>query len=136
MRQRYRTNFHSVFLLQYHMIFVIKYRRKVIDNEISIRLREIFEYIGVNYKIEVIEFNHDGDHLHILFESEPKSELTKFINAYKSASSRLIKKEFPRLREQLWKEAFWSRSFFLATTGGVTIETLKQYVENQGKNNK
>jgi putative transposase len=118
------------------MIFVIKYRKKVIDNEIAIRLREIFEYIGENYKIEIIEFNHDEDHLHVLFEAEPKSELTKFINAYKSASSRLIKKEFPRLREKLWKEAFWSRSFFLATIGGVTIETLKQYVENQGKNNK
>lgn len=136
MKRKYRTNFHSVFLLQYHMIFVIKYRKKVIDNEIAIRLREIFEYIGENYKIEIIEFNHDEDHLHVLFEAEPKSELTKFINAYKSASSRLIKKEFPRLREKLWKEAFWSRSFFLATIGGVTIETLKQYVENQGKNNK
>ncbi len=118
------------------MIFVIKYRRKVITSDIAHRLREIFENIAINYKIRIIEFNHDIDHLHVLFQSEPKSELTKFINAYKSASSRLIKKEFPEIRTKLWKEAFWSRSFFLATTGGVGIEVLKEYVENQGNNNR
>jgi len=114
---------------------VTKYRRQVIDDEICKRLREIFEYIAnkEQYKLKIIEFNHDKDHLHILFKAEPKSEISKFINAYKSASSRLIKKEFPRVKEKLWKEYFWSRSFFLATTGGVTLEVLKQYVESQGK---
>ena len=134
----YDTNNHSVYLLQYHLILVVKYRRKVITDNICKRLKEIFEYIAVKnqYKLKVIEFNHDTDHLHILFKAEPKSELSKFINAYKSASSRLIKKEFPEVKEKLWKDAFWSRSFFLATTGGVTLEVLKQYVEDQGKNNR
>ena len=138
MKSIYDTNKHSVFLLQYHLILVIKYRREVIDDKVCNRLREIFEYIGAKeqYKLKIIEFNHDKDHLHILFKAEPKSELSKFINAYKSASSRLIKKEFPKVKQKLWKEAFWSRSFFLATTGGVTLEVLRQYVENQGKNNK
>lgn len=138
MKKIYDTNNHSVFLLQYHLIFVVKYRKKVINNAIRNRLQEIFSEIGSKeqYKLSVVEFNHDGDHVHILFKAEPKSELSKFINAYKSASSRLIKKEFPQIKSNLWREAFWSRSFFLATTGGVTIEVLKQYVENQGKNNK
>jgi putative transposase len=135
MKAIYDTNNHSVFLLQYHLILVTKYRRQVIDNEICKRLKEIFEYIAIKdqYKLKIIEFNHDKDHLHILFKAEPKSEISKFINAYKSASSRLIKKEFPKAKEKLWKEYFWSRSFFLATTGGVTLEVLKQYVESQGK---
>ena len=135
MKAIYDTNNHSVFLLQYHLILVTKYRREVIDNEICKRLKEIFEYIAIKdqYKLKIIEFNHDKDHLHILFKAEPKSEISKFINAYKSASSRLIKKEFPKIKEKLWKEYFWSRSFFLATTGGVTLEVLKQYVESQGK---
>ena len=135
MKTIYDTNNHSVFLLQYHLILVTKYRREVIDNEICKRLKEIFEYIAIKdqYKLKIIEFNHDKDHLHILFKAEPKSEISKFINAYKSASSRLIKKEFPKVKEKLWKEYFWSRSFFLATTGGVTLEVLKQYVETQGK---
>lgn len=138
MKPTYDTNNHSVFLLQYHLILVVKYRRKVIDDQICNRLKEIFAYIGEKeqYKLEVIEFNHDQDHLHILFKAEPKSEISKFINAYKSASSRLIKNEFPSIKQKLWKEAFWSRSFFLATTGGVTLEVLKKYVEDQGKNNK
>jgi len=135
MKAIYDTNNHSVFLLQYHLILVVKYRRQVINDVICNRLKEIFEYIGTKeqYKLKVVEFNHDIDHLHILFKAEPKSEISKFLNAYKSASSRLIKKEFPHIKQQLWKEAFWSRSFFLVTTGGVTLEVLKKYVENQGK---
>lgn len=134
MKIEYDTNQHSVFLLQYHLIFVVKYRRQVIDDRICARLREIFEYIAKSprYAITIIEFNHDKDHLHILFKSQPKSDLVAFINAYKSASSRLIKKEFPSIRKYLWREYFWSRSYFLASTGGVTLETLKKYVENQG----
>lgn len=138
MKTIYDTNKHSVYLLQYHLILVVKYRKKVITDEICNRLKEIFEYIGEKeqYKLKIIEFNSDIDHLHILFKAEPKSELKKFINAYKSASSRLIKKEFPKIKKNLWKEAFWSRSFFLATTGGVTLDVLKKYVENQGSNNR
>jgi transposase IS200-family protein len=71
--------------------------------------------------------------LHILFKAHPNSELSKFINAYKSATSRLIKKEFPEVKEQLWADSFWSKSFLLATTGGVTLDTLKQYIETQGE---
>lgn len=134
MKTKYDTNQHSVFLLQYHLIFVVKYRRAVINDKICARLREIFEYIAKSprYALQIIEFNHDKDHLHILFKSQPKSDLVAFINAYKSASSRLIKKEFPSIRQYLWREYFWSRSYFLASTGGVTLETLKKYVENQG----
>mgnify|MGYP003295881009 CR=1 FL=1 len=90
------SNNHSVFLMYYHLVLVTKYRRNVIDENISQRLREIFEYIAVNYNISVIEWNDDKDHIHILFKAQPNSELSKFINAYKSASSRLIKKEYPR----------------------------------------
>ena len=126
------NNNHSVFSMYYHLILVTKYRRKVIDKTISERLKEIFEYIAVNYNISVIEWNDDEDHIHILFKAQPNSELSKFINAYKSASSRLIKKEYPEIKSKLWKEYFWSRSFCLITTGGVTIDVIKQYIESQG----
>jgi putative transposase len=76
--------------MYYHLVLVVKYRRKVIDE-------------------------------------------SKFINAYKSASSRLIKKEYPQIRKYLWKEYFWSRSFCLLTTGGVPIEVIKRYIESQGE---
>lgn len=127
------TNLHSVFSLNYHLILVVKYRRKVINDEISDRLKAIFERIAKDYNITVIEWNHDKDHVHILFKAEPNSPLSKFINAYKSASSRLIKKEHPSIREKLWKEYFWSRSYCLISTGGAPIEVIKQYIQSQGE---
>ncbi|EMF0063419.1 IS200/IS605 family transposase, partial [Enterococcus hirae] len=66
----------------------------------------------------------------------PKTELTKFINAYKSASSRLIKRDFPKVKQFLWKEMFWSKSFCLLTTGGAPIDVIKKYIQNQGNNHK
>lgn len=125
------SNHHSVFLLHYHLVLVVKYRRKVFDDIVSARAREIFEYIAPKYGITVEEWNHDMDHVHVLFRAQPKSELSKFINAYKSASSRLLKQEFPQIRQKLWKEYFWSRSFCLLTTGGAPIEVVRRYIENQ-----
>lgn len=127
------TNAHSVFSLHYHLILVVKYRRQVFTDEISNRAKEIFEYIAPTYKIELVEWNHDKDYVHVLFKGQPKTELSKFINAYKSASSRLLKKEFPNIRQKLWKEMFWSRSFCLLSSGGAPIEVIHQYIENQGK---
>lgn len=127
------SNNHSVFLLYYDLVLVVKYRRKVIDDAISNRLKEIFEYIQSNYNITLQEWNHDKDHVHILFKAHPNSEISKFLNSYKSASSRLIKKEFPQIRKSLWKEYFWSKSFCLLTTGGAPIDIIKKYIESQGK---
>ena len=117
----------------YHLVLVTKYRREVIDDTVSNRLREIFEYIAPTYNISLQEWNQDKDHVHILLKGQPNTELSKFINAYKSASSRLIKKEYPQIREFLWKEYFWSRSFCLLTTGGAPVEVIKQYIESQGE---
>lgn len=128
-------NAHSVFCMYYHLVLVVKYRRKVIDDEISGRLREIFEAIAPNYGITCEEWNHDIDHVHIMFTAQPKSELSKFINAYKSASSRRIKNEFLSIRQKLWKEYFWNQSFCLLTTGGVPIDVIRQYIEDQGHKN-
>lgn len=126
------NNNHSVFALYYHLVLVVKYRRNVIDDIINDRLREMFEYISHGYNITLQEWNYERDHVHVLFKCHPNTELSKFINAYKSASSRLIKKEFPAVKNKLWKEYFWSRSFCLLTTGGVPIEIIKQYIESQG----
>ena len=94
-----QTNNHSVFEIYYHLVLVIKYRRKVIDNDISKRLWKIFDYVAPNYHICIKEWNHDKDHVHILFTARPDTDLVKFINAYKSSSSRIINRNFP-LSEQ------------------------------------
>lgn len=127
------NNAHSVFLLYYHLIMVTKYRRKVINDDISARGKEIFEYIAPNYGIILEEWNHDEDHVHVMFRAQPKSAISKFINAYKSASSRLLKKEYPEIREKLWKGAFWSQSFCLLTAGGAPAEVIREYIESHGE---
>ena len=126
-------NQHSVYLMYYHLIMVVKYRCKVIDNDISERAKEIFEYISEGYGITLEEWNHDKDHVHVMFRAKPSSELSKFINAYKSASSRLLKKEHPEIKDKLWKEAFWSQSYCLLTAGGAPIEVIREYIETQGE---
>ena len=126
-------NQHSVYLLYYHLIMVVKYRRKVIDDAISEQAKDLFVKIGENYGLVLEEWNHDIDHVHVMFRAKPQTELSKFINAYKSASSRLIKKEHPEIREKLWKEAFWSQSYCLLTTGGATIDVIRKYIETQGE---
>ena len=124
-------NNHPVFLMYYHLVLVIKYRKEVFDKFVSTRAREIFEHIAPNYNITLVEWNHDVDHLHILFKANPSSMLSKSISAYKSASSRLLKKEFEDVRRKLYKEHFWSRSYCLLTSGGAPIEVIRGYIKDQ-----
>ena len=106
------NNNHSVFCLYYHLVLVVKYlyyhlvlvvkyRRNVFTSEISTYAKEIFIRISKSYNIFLEEWNYDSDHVHIMFKAHPNSELSKFINAYKSASSRLIKRDFPEVRQKL-----------------------------------
>ena len=127
------SNNHSVFLLYYHLVLVVKYRRNVFDDDISDYAKDMFVRLSENYNITLAEWNHDVDHVHILFKAHPNTEMTKFINAYKSASSRLMKRDFPQVKKKLWKEMFWSRSFYLLTTGGSPIDVVKTYIENQSE---
>lgn len=127
------NNNHSVFAMYYHLVLCVKYRRKVFDDTISEYARSIFERLAPDYNITLLEWNHDVDHVHIMFKAQPNSALSKFINAYKSASSRLIKRDYPQIREKLWKEYFWSQSFCLLTTGGAPMEVIRKYIETQGE---
>lgn len=131
--QELDRNQHSVYLLYYHLIMVVKYRRKVINDPISKQAKELFEKIGEKYGIVLEEWNHDIDHVHVMLRAKPQTEMARFINAYKSASSRMIKKEHPEIKEKLWREAFWSQSYCLLTTGGATIEVIREYIETQGE---
>jgi len=122
---------HSVYRLTYHLVIVTKYRRQVINKEIFNRLIEIFNKNAINFDIELEESNFESDHIHVLFKAKPQTQLLKFINAYKSASSRLIKKEYSEIKKKLWKEVFWKIGYFISTTGGVNLEIVAKYVQNQ-----
>jgi len=127
---------HSVYSLQYHFVQCVKYRRKALVNPLVIDLlKQTVHNISKNFDVEILNIECDKDHFHMIFKSKPTLELTKYINTIKTISSREIRKDFPEVKNMLWKDAFWSRSYFLATTGQVTLDVLKKYVDNQGKNN-
>ena len=96
-------NQHSVYLLNHHLVMVVKYRRKVINDEISEYLKHRFVVIGQSYGIDLQEWNRNQDHVHVLFRATPHTEMAKFLNAYKSSSSRMVKKQFPEIKQYLWK---------------------------------
>lgn len=112
---------------------VVKYRRKVINDEISEYLKHHFVVVGQSYGINLQEWNHDIDHVHVLFRATPHTEIAKFLNAYKSSSSRMVKKLFPQIKNQLWKSAFWTQSYCLISTGGAPLEVIKKYIKSQGR---
>lgn len=118
----------AVFSLHYHFITVVKYRRKVFVTDAIIEcLKNVVEQVAT-----IIEQECGYDHLHILFKCKPTLNFKTFIQALKGRSARVLRAQYPDLlKDKLWGEHFWSPSYFLATTGNVTIDTLKEYIENQ-----
>ncbi|QGA54172.1 IS200/IS605 family transposase [Sulfolobus sp. E5-1-F] len=130
MRYRLNRNAHSVYSLYYHYVQVAKYRRKVFDNEEIVNfLKETIHEISNTFK--VIDIGVDKDHFHMLFKAKPTLDIPRYINAIKTITSREIQRKFPQVKEKLWKGHLWSPSYFLATSGQVTLE--ENYVESQGK---
>ena len=125
---------HRVYALSYHLIFVIKYRRKVLDEEILTYMKGRLETILQENNGSLIEFNGEADHVHVLFEISPDINLAHWVRGTKGALARKVRETFPEKLEKFHlTNSFWTDSYFIASTGGATIETLKQYVEDQGK---
>ena len=132
-----KSHFHAVYKLNYHLVLVTKYRHQCINKDMLARLREIFEEQCENWSIELLEFNGESDHVHLLLNAHPALDLSKLINSMKTVSSRLIRKEFAtHLKKYYWKPVFWTRAYCLLTCGGAPLEIIKQYIEKQDKPNK
>lgn len=132
MTSDYDKGFRSVYSLTAHVVFVTKYRRKVINKDIVKRLAVIFDEACSKWETQLIEFNGEEDHVHLLVRYHPQVQLSKFIANLKTVSSRLIRKEFGEYLDTIYKKpVFWTGSYFVASCGGVTVEQLKRYVEQQ-----
>lgn len=128
-------NAHSVYTLNYHLVQCIKYRRKALDfPEIIDELKQRTKNIANSYDIEIISMETDLDHIHILFKTKPQTDLLKFINNWKSATAKVLRRKFvTQLKNKLWGDSFWSDSYCLITTGQTTLDQVKKYVEGQGE---
>ena len=123
---------HCVFNLHIHLVFLTKYRRSVFTKAVLEDLKEIFASVCQDFEAELVEFDGEKDHVHLLINYPPKVSVSRLVNILKGVSSRLIrKKRYACIQDKLWAGALWSPSYFAASCGGAPISIIKQYIEQQ-----
>ena len=123
---------HCVFNFHIHLVFVTKYRRSVFTKAVLEDLKEIFASVCQDFEAELVEFDGEKDHVHLLINYPPKVSVSRLVNSLKGVSSRLIrKKRYACIQDKLWAGALWSPSYFAASCGGAPISIIKQYIEQQ-----
>jgi putative transposase len=128
----YRKGRHCIFAIHAHLVFVTKYRRGVFRKEHLDSLRRILADVCKDFDAELVEFNGEHDHVHLLVNYPPKVALSALVNSLKGVSSRLLRKEFGDFHPWLKRRGvLWSPSYFAASCGGAPIEILRQYIEQQ-----
>jgi putative transposase len=119
-------------MLHVYLVFVTKYRRDVFSKTILNDLKEIFESVCQDFEAELVEFDGEDDHVHLLVNYPPKVSIVKLVNNLKWVSSRMIhKKNYPSIKEKLLGGMLWSPSYFAASCGGAPLEIVKQYIQQQ-----
>ena len=123
---------HCVFMMHVHLVFVTKYRREVFTREILDELRGIFAGVCLDFEAQLVEFEGEDDHVHLLVTYPPKVSVSSLVNSLKGVSSRMIRKRnYVSIRKKLWGGALWSPSYFAGSCGGAPIEVIRQYVQQQ-----
>ena len=125
---------HCAYSIHLHFVFITKYRRKLINQEMLARLEEIFKQLCLKARSELLEFGGESDHVHLLIGLHPDNNISKFAGAIKAASSRLIRKEFSEIVNKFYrKPVFWSGSYSVISAGGAPLEVFQKYIRNQEK---
>ncbi|AFY67449.1 IS200/IS605 family transposase [Geitlerinema sp. PCC 7407] len=127
-----RKGSHSVFSIYLHLVFVTKYRQKVIDDSMLQTMTEVFQRVCVANKSKVIEVNGEPDHVHLLLDLHPDNNISQLVASLKGASSRIVRKQHSeRLASSYTKPVFWSSSYYVSSAGGAPLERIKQYIDEQ-----
>ena len=133
-KEPYHRHQHSCFLLQYHLVLVTKYRHPVFAEELKEAIETFTKHDFKKRAIIIMGINTDKDPIHILFDAPPNMNLATFINGFKSASSRYMRKTFSEeLSKYYWEPLFWSKSYFLCTVSERNTQLVQKYIQNQGK---
>lgn len=131
-KQQLAKAYHCVFLLHYHLVLVTKYRKWCITREMASFLEAQCRRLLSGLECELLEFNGEPDHVHLLFSATPSAHPVRLVNSLKTVTSRLARRQFAgHLSRYYWKPVFWSRSYCLITCGGAPLSVLKQYIEQQ-----
>ena len=129
----YRKTSHSVYDLKYHVVWITKYRKPVLRGEIARRLRELVRQTCATLDVYILSGHVAVDHVHLLVSVPPQISVSELMQRIKGRSSRRMLEEFGELSRQFWGRHFWARGYFAASSGNVTDELIKQYIESQGK---
>ena len=129
----YRKTAHSVFDLKYHLVWITKYRKPVLRGQIALRLRELVRQTCSTLDVYIVSGHVAVDHVHLLVSVPPQVSVSDLMQRIKGRSSRRLMEEFGEIRRQFWGQHLWARGYFAASTGNVTDEIIKQYIESQGQ---
>ena len=127
----YRKTSHSVYDLKYHIVWITKYRKPVLQGEIAVRVRELVRQTCATLDVYIVSGHVSKDHVHLLVSVPPKVSVSELVKRLKGRSSRRMMEEYNELRRQFWGRHLWARGYFAASTGNVTDEIIKQYIESQ-----
>ena len=130
MREKSSTG-HSLYDLKYHFVWVTKQRKPVLNGSVGLRLREIVREVCSFYSVEILEGAVRPDHVHLLVSCPPTFSLSKIMREIKGRTARAILQEFQELQQQFKDRHLWARGFFVATTGTVPEESIREYIKNQ-----
>lgn len=125
----YKTNRNVVYSCKYHVVWCPKYRRKVLTDQIEVRLKELILETARGINADVIEMEVMPDHVHLLIEVDPQYGINKAVRHIKGVTSHVLRSEFPALKSRL--PSLWTTSYFVSTIGGAPLEEVKKYIENQ-----
>src|SRR3972149_4581465 len=127
----YRHSAHAVYDIKYHVIWVTKYRYKVMRGRVAERAREVIRQICEARGVAIVRGAISPDHIHMLLSAPPHLSPAKLVQYIKGRSSRILQMEFPELGKRYWGQHLWARGYFCATVGAVDEAKIKEYIENQ-----
>ncbi|KKD38217.1 MAG: IS200/IS605 family transposase [Limnoraphis robusta] len=125
----FKSNNNIVYNCQYHVVWCVKYRRKVLIGDVEARLKEILAQVVVDVRCELYEMETDKDHVHLLISCDPQFGIHRVVKRMKGRSSKLLRDEFPALKSRI--PTLWTNSYFVATVGGAPLAVIKQYIKDQ-----
>jgi len=129
--ENYRKSSHTVYDLKYHLVWITKYRKPLLRGDVGIRVRQIIRDVCAELEVEIIKGHISGDHVHLFVSSPPHVSPSKLMQRVKGKASRKLMQEFSDLRKQCWGRHVWARGFFVASSGTITDEMIKEYIESQ-----
>ena len=131
-QMEYRKTSHAVYDIKYHLVWITKYRKPVMRGDIGLRLRELIRQTCATLDVQIEKGHIAADHVHLLVSVPPNVSVSELMQRVKGRSSRLMLDEYTELKKQFWGQHLWARGYFAASTGNVTDEIIKQYIESQG----